>query len=669
MTSRLCLSRAAAPLALALLVACNNSQVSVGGSTPAATNPGDGSGAAGTDSGASAGGGSNATGSISVATRRPLDPEDIGQFLVPLPMIPGRTPDTTRVPGADYYVVTAIQGESDFGLLRFDGTPFVDPTSGKPVKTTSWGYDAPYLGPTIVARSGRPVVVDYVNGIIGPEGKPLARHLLTVDPTMDGTGFDVPEVRIVPHLHGGHTSAEADGNPNFWFTADPNAPANGMGGPAGNRVRYTYENDQPSATNWFHDHAMGVTRLNVYAGLAAAYLVRDAVEDSLGLPSGAYEVPLVVQDKAFNDDGSLAYNTYPLYNPYTQAPLLDPRGAPISSSGPETYGNTVVVNGVVWPYLDVEPRRYRLRLWNGADSRFFNLWLEEAGVGPLPGLAMHQVGAEAGFLPDTVAAGRGPGRDGLLLGPGERADVIVDFAGLAGKSITLRNDAAAPYPTGDDHNFNANTVGKVMQFRVSKPLAGADTSALPAHPLPLTPLPAPARERVVDLQELQDIYDIFDPTQSPSVIPRHELRLNGLRFDDPITEDPKLGTVEDWWIVNTTGDMHPMHLHLVTFEVVEKGAYDRGAYVPAAGGTMGAMAPGGFHQDTDLEQHHLGDAEFDPAYTVAPSERGRKDTVTVPPGGYVRIRARFDRLGEYVWHCHILSHEEHSMMRPFKVVP
>jgi len=193
---------------------------------------------------------------------------------------------------------------------------------------------------------------------------------------------------------------------------------------------------------------------------------------------------------------------------------------------------------------------------------------------------------------------------------------------------------------------------------------------LPANPLPVVPLPAPDRDRVVDLQELQDIYDILDPTQAPSVIPRHELRLNGLRFHDPVTEDPALDSVEDWVIVNTTGDMHPMHLHLVTFEVIEKGSFDPQSYVPAAGGVMGVVVdPLGFHKDADPEQNVLGDPAFDPAYTVAPNEAGRKDTVTVPPGGYVRIRARFDRPGDYMWHCHILSHEEHSMMRPFRVVP
>ncbi len=612
-----------------------------------------------------------------MAMRRPrwrsaIDSEAIGQFLFPLPEIPVRTPDTTTVPGADYYKVTAIQGEHDFGLRRFDGTPFTNPRTGKPVMTTTtWGYNLPYLGSTIVASRDRKVVVDYVNGLADKAGKPLP-HLLTVDTTLDGADNGAPEVRLVPHLHGGHTEAASDGNPNFWYTADPKAKANGIGGPAGNTVRYTYDNDQAAAMLWFHDHAMGITRLNVYAGLAAVYLLRDPVEAALNLPSGGYEVPLVIQDRSFNDDGSLAYGRYPLFNPYTHEPLVDPEGSPMYSSGPENFSNTITVNGIVWPYLEVEPRKYRFRVLNGSDSRFYDLWLEETGVGRLSGLEMHQVGNEGGLLPQTVVLGGGmpagppPRRHlrNLVLAPAERADLVIDFSALAGKSITLRNAGAAPFPSGDEYHYNANTTGKVMQFRVTKPLLASDASALPAAPLAEVPLPAPSNARIVDLQELVDIYDIFDASSA-----RLELRLNGLRFGDPTTEKPKLDTVEDWYIVNTTMDTHPMHLHLVTFEVVEKGTYDQEGYRRAEAGVMGTMAPGGFHPDTDLEGHSPSDPEFDAAYSVLPNERGRKDTVRVPPGGYVRIRARFDRLGEYMWHCHILAHEDHSMMRPFEVVP
>ncbi len=598
------------------------------------------------------------------AGKRPLDPELMQQFANPLPLIPARTPDTTRVPGSDYYVVKAIQGEHDFGLRKMDGTKFKDPATAKDIETLSWGYDISYLGPTIEARTGRPVVVHYVNALVDGAGQPLQQHLFYVDRTVDGVEGN-PLVRIVPHLHGGHVAAQYDGHPLHWFTADPGAPANGMGGPAGNSVDYTYANDQAASTIWFHDHALGVTRLNVYAGLAAFYLIRDAHEDALDLPSGKYEVPLVLQDKSFNDDGSLAYRTLPLINPYTGLQMVDELGNPMYSSGPEFFGNTIIVNGVAWPVLDVEPRKYRFRMVNGADSRFFNLWLELPGRGPFPGLNMVQIGAEQGLLPDAVALGDGPGPSGLLLANGERADVVVDFAAFAGSTIVMRNDAAAPYPFGDGPD--ANTTGKVMAFRVAATVTAADTSQLPAHPLAVTPLPAPANTRVVDLQELTDIYEIFDDEAS-AIGRRLELRLNGLRFMDPVTENIALNDVEDWTIINTTGDMHPMHLHLVAFEVKERGWFEANQYTPAAGGNMGVLAsPSALHPDAAPPECISTPGCDASQYRLAANEEGLKDTVKVPPGGYVRIRARFDRPGEYMWHCHILAHEEHDMMRPFVV--
>ena len=416
-----------------------------------------------------------------------------------------------------------------------------------------------------------------------------------------------------------------------------------MGGPAGNTVTYTYENDQPASTIWFHDHALGVTRLNVYAGLAAYYLIRDAEEDALDLPSGKYEIPIVLQDKSFNDDVMF-------------------------SSPPEFFGNTILVNGVAWPVLEVEPRKYRFRMVNGADSRFFNLWLEIAGRGPQPGLRMVQIGAEGGFLPTSVVTATGPGTSRLLIGNGERADVVIDFSdpALASRTLLLRNDAPTPFPGGDVPD--GTTTGRIMAFTVTAPLAAPDTSQVPAHPRALVPLPAPSNTRVVDLQELNDIYEIFDDGAN-QIVNRLELRLNGLRFMDPVTETPKLDTVEDWTIVNTTIDMHPMHLHLVAFQVMEKGSYDPEGYTRAAGGDMGILAEGALHPGVAPHDCQLMPGCDPSQYALLANEAGPKDTVRVAPGGYVRIRARFDRLGEYMWHCHILAHEEHDMMRPFEVVP
>ncbi|HET9599406.1 MAG TPA: multicopper oxidase domain-containing protein [Anaeromyxobacteraceae bacterium] len=604
------------------------------------------------------------SGAKAPASRRaaqPLDPESIRQFANPLPVIPALTPDSTSG-GVDHYTVTAQQGTHDFGLRRMDGTEFRDPATGKAIVTTSWGYNGPYLGPTIEARSGRAVVVRYVNDLRGADGARLKKHLLRVDPTLHGASGGEPEIRIVPHLHGGHSAAGFDGNPEFWFGNDPAAAANGEGGPAGNAVEYTYENDQRAATLWFHDHAMGITRLNVYAGLAAFYVLRDAEEDALGLPAGAQEVALVLQDKSFNDDGSLAYDTLPLVNPYTGAAVLDADGLPVLSSKPEFFGNAITVNGVVWPFLEVEPRRYRFRLLNGSDSRFYNLWMEVTGGSGAP--TVTQIGNEQGLLPASVVTGAGPGPAGLLVAPGERADLVVDFAAFAGQVVTLRNDANAPFPDGDP--VDSLTTGRIMQFRVKAAASGADGSALPAAPAQQPVLAAPALTRVVDLQELVDIYQLPD---SGAQVPRLELRLNGLRFDDPVTETPKLGTVEDWVIVNTTVDMHPMHLHLVAFQVLEKGSFDPDGFTRAAAGNMPVLAPGALHPDTDPEGRVKGAGDFNPLYALAPNEAGLKDTVRIPPGGYVRVRSLFDRPGRYMWHCHILSHEDHEMMRPFEVVP
>jgi spore coat protein A, manganese oxidase len=591
---------------------------------------------------------------------QPLDPEIIQQFENPLPIIPVLAPDSTAA-GVDHYTVTAQQGVHDFGLRAMNGAELLDPGTAKPVATTTWGYNGSYLGPTIEARSGRQVLVKYVNDLRGADGKLLTTHLFPIDPTIHGANDREPEIRIVPHLHGGHTAAAFDGNPMFWFGNDPAAPANGKGGPAGNTVEYTYANDQRAATLWFHDHALGITRLNVYAGLAAFYLVRDAQEDALELPKGPQEVALVIQDKSFNDDGSLAYDTLPLVSPYTGAPVLDAAGRPILSSKPEFFGNAITVNGKVWPFLEVEPRKYRFRLLDGSDSRFYNLWLEVGGATPPP---IVQIGSDGGLLPAPVETGTGPGPNGLLIAPGERADVIVDFSDLSGQVVTLRNDGNQPFPDGDP--VDSLTTGRIMQFRV-KASASRTDRAIPAVLAEQVALPEPTLTRTVDLQELVDIYQLPDPS-SGGFAPRLELRLNGLRFDDPVTETPRLGAVEDWIIVNTTVDMHPMHLHLVAFQVLEKGSFDPGLFTPGAGGTMPVLADGALHPDRDPSGAKLGEPDFNAAYSVAANEAGLKDTVRVAPGGYVRIRSRFDLPGSYMWHCHILSHEDHEMMRPFEVV-
>ncbi|WP_052263233.1 multicopper oxidase family protein [Geobacter pickeringii] len=645
--------------------------------------------------------GSDKTVVIQAASRTEiLNPLDLQQFGTPLPMIPVAAPDTVSQPGSDFYTVVAEQTANyDFGLRRKDGSEIVNPATGAPIRTTVWGYrtngvKAGYLGATVEARStlpgetGRPVMVKYINDLRDSAGNLLTRHLLTVDPTLHGADMGAPEIRIVTHLHGGHVVPESDGHPEAWITNDPNAktglPADPVSGrparPDGNTVTYTYENTQKAEQLWYHDHAMGITRLNVYAGLAANYLVRDSVEDALNLPRGNYEMPLVIQDKSFNQDGSLHYEATPLINAGSGNQQTDASGKPVLTSKPEFFGNVITVNGKAWPYLDVEPRKYRFRMLNGSDSRFYNIWLEARDAGgaavAIPAGTITQIGNDGGLLPASVAIGDSAG-NALLLSLAERADVIVDFSKLpAGTSITMRNNAPTPFPGGDP--VAAATTGRIMQFRISKPLNGADTSAVPANPRPVTPLGVASNVRYVDLQEtMESGVLVYDPNTG-TTLQRLKILLNGLTFDAPITEKPRLNVVEEWVIINNTVDMHPMHLHLVDFEVVEKGSIAPGAYTPANGlGGMPVVAAGGLRRNAEPGLNPVADsASADSPYRVQPHEMGEKDTVRVPPAndligsqGYVRIRAKFDKLGTYMWHCHILSHEDHEMMRPFTVVP
>ncbi|MGC2063311.1 MAG: multicopper oxidase domain-containing protein [Thermodesulfovibrionales bacterium] len=676
--------------------------------------------------GCSGGGGTDPAtkSSPSPAARNPINPNMLKQFTNPLIQIPAAPVDPNNPTS---YTVTARQKTDwDFGLLNTDGSAIMDPTTGKPIKSTTWGYDVNglFLGiyaPTIEARTGVPIKVKYVNDLRDDSGKYLTKHILPIDTTIHGANMGEPEVRIVGHLHGGHVDAEFDGHPEAWFTNDPAVqalwalPADPSRGrparPATNFVNYSYRNDQPAATLWFHDHALGITRLNPYVGLAGFYLLRDAIEDSLNLPKGNYEVPVVLQDKNFYADGSLAFNTLPNLSTIDFTPMHDKNGNIIPSVKPEFFGNVIVVNGKAWPYFDVEPRRYRFRFVNGADSRMFNLWFQDAQTGlpitknslnPGESWPVVQIAAEQGFANNAVEVATGSGPKGLLIGNGERADIVIDFSHriFKNKSVLLRNDAPAPFsgvfgPDAEDPTtLDPKTTGKVMKFNVKKPLAGEDTSAtiasLKASLKNFIGLPESEsadhidKIRYIDLQERNELQSaIFDPLTDQAVY-RMQLLLNGLRFDDPITEKPVMNTIEDWVFVNTTPDVHPMHLHQVAFQVVEKGYLKTdgtdGNYVRADGAGMMPQV----NEDALIPNAEPGgDEDSAPAgslYAIAPNEiKVWKDTVKVPPAetpgpgtvvnpGYVRVRARFDILGAYMYHCHILSHEENEMMRPFLVV-
>lgn len=465
-------------------------------------------------------------------------------------------------------------------------------------ETTVWGYEGTYPGPTFEVKRFEKVRVKWINNL------PL-KHLLPVDFTIHGAEASNPEVRTVVHLHGGRIEPESDGYPEAWFTNDFKEV-----GPAFTTKVYEYPNIQQPTTLWYHDHALGITRLNVYSGLAGFYLIRDANESHYNLPRGQYEIPLAIQDRSFNEDGSLFYPNGTETNLCLGASIV-----------PEFFGDNILVNGKVWPYLEVEPRKYRFRLLNGSNSRFYRMELSS-------GQPFYQIGADQGFFKKPVKVYE------LILAPGQRADVVLDFSDFKGQNIILTNDAPTPFPDGDP--VDPDTTGQIMQFRVILPLSARDTSIIPDefYQIPGIPESSAVKTRDLTLIETQDS------------LGRLLLLLDGLKWDDPITEMPVLNTVEIWNLINVTPDTHPIHLHLVRFKILDYQPIDMDYY-----NTTGRVRPNGS------------------AYLPESNERGWIDTVNANPGIITRIIVPFGPFsGIYPWHCHILEHEDHEMMRPYEVV-
>lgn len=623
----------------------------------------------------------------------------------PLPIPPKYSPGTNpSYPGADYYEVHVTQFQQWLGLYV--------PGTTQRLYTTVWGYgqvgqrydvgvrddkgnpvlqSGMYIAPTLVAQRGRPVVVKWIDDRTTPDGAPLAQHLFesAYDTTLRGASMNEAHVRMVTHLHGGEVPPSSDGFPAFWFTPDPTAPPNGMGGPAGNFAIYTYPNQQPATTLWYHDHSMGITRLNIMATGAGLYLVRDPAEEvALNLPSGAYELPLVIADRMFNPDGSLSY----LNDDNAPGTPYHPRHTP------EFFGNVVTVNGMAWPYLDVEPRKYRFRVLNASNARMYNLRLFNLSTGQLwP--KVWQVGTDGGYLPAPVqlemsAVAVDDASDAstkLFLAPAERADIVIDFSGLdPGTTLAFTNDANAPFPDGDDPGVKG--LGQILQLRVVAP-TGPDTSRLPAKiNASLTRLDASQ----VSVVRHMALTEIEDPVTGNPVVGL----INNTCFDAALTETPRLGATEIWEIVDATEDTHPIHIHLVQFNVLNRQGFDRGRYladwnaqsaieghlpgpVPTCDSTIDPVDPPGVASGPQtipaVDSYLQG-----PAIPPADHEAGWKDTVRVKKGTVTRLLIRFAPQdpsengpyggftfdptdGKYVWHCHILEHEDNQMMRPYQI--
>jgi spore coat protein A len=492
--------------------------------------------------------------------------------------------------------------------------------------TRVWTYDGTYIGPTIEARSGAPLEVEWRNEL--PD-----RHLFAIDHSLHGAEASVPDVRTVVHLHGTKVPGDSDGHPEAWFTR-----GFAQTGRVFSRRTSRYPNDQPAATLWYHDHALGITRLNVYAGLAGFYILRDEAEDALPLPRGPYEVPLMFQDRAFTAGGALDY------------PVQGPVGPGVPATWmPEFFGDAALVNGKVTPFLDVEPRRYRFRMLNACNARFLRLTVA-SDADPHETLPMHQIGADQGLLPRPVELAD------LLLAPAERADVVIDFGGKAGKRFTVGNDAAAPFPGGGA----AGAVPAFLQFRVTLPLTHSD-QPLPASLAPVVPLPTagvPIRRLLI--AEMDD-----EAKGDPMMGMLGTLEGGGRRFHEPSTENPRAGSTEVWELYNTTTDAHPIHLHLVRFQILDRQPFDLAA-LRATGQVRftGPPEPPAANESPawkDVVKAYPGD----PANGIGRVTR-IVQTFDLPRGETAATAAA---LPDYMWHCHILEHEDNEMMRPLKLLP
>jgi len=647
----------------------------------------------------------------------------------------------------DFYQVSIRQFPQFLGLED-------DTVTGQPkILTNVWGYGdgredvtltgvrtsvagaAPhhYTGPTFEVRStlpvnvnkGEKVRVQWLNGLTDADGKNLP-HLLPLDRTiMCGPNAPAcfPDARVVTHVHGSHVADHSDGTSEQWFSPnfavvgttyrDPFTPPDGVPGVPAEGIR-EYRNDQESCSLWYHDHATGITRLNIMAGLAGFHLLRDDREDalqaSLTIPAYPFETALAIQDRTFFANGQIAVADKPLTDP-----VADPKAKPPVPAGPvvydpayakpnpsiipEFFGNTILVNGTIWPYMNVEARPYRVRLLNGSDSRTLVLQFRTP-QGPRTAPPIWIIGSDRGLLNNPVPVTTA---NPLIIMPAERYDVVIDFSnqspgGKAGSpdfgapALVLENvgpdvpfDGTIPVPGNTLYPVaHAGTTGTVIGFNiyaagtlypnppadfpnhpsVAKNLQQASLQA-GGWPWPATPFagnginlrqqPAPdvVNPQYVSLPTVPagSVYRNMKLEESTDEFGRLLLLLNGKGFFDPVTELPKLNATEAWNLFNLTPDAHPIHLHLVRFQVVSRTNFK-------------------VNQVTGLPvlDPQTGLPVLTTPDVVNPQEQGWKDTVVTKPGQMTEVVATFDIPGSYVWHCHILSHEEHSMMRPYTVV-
>jgi FtsP/CotA-like multicopper oxidase with cupredoxin domain len=659
-----------------------------------------------------------------------LDPTTIPQFTDPLPEAgaisvvdatsAGKNGATFTVAAEEFQA--QILPAADFGPSWVWGYLVAGDSTATPRPS--------YLGPVVIAEKGVAAYPKYLNNLPSTTSSVLVN--LPIDMTLDwanplglvcgkdalGDYIDpacgmIPPysgpVPIATHLHGGEVSPAFDGGPDAWFTPDgatPDTPE--YSGPGFPGKVYTYMNEQQESTIWFHDHALGITRLNVYAGLAGLYPIVDPANPPLAaMPAfPAYDIPLIIQDRSFDVDGEIFYNL-------ASNPQPNPSVHPFWI--PEFIGDTIVVNGKTWPFLNVEPRQYRFRYVNGSNSRFYELTFNEVSYNPkgkrkveknklYPQLA---IATDDGYLVNATAT------DMLILGPGERYEVIVDFSGLApGTEVQMMNSARTPYPAGGA--VVAGLTDTVMLFKVVDLNPAVPDTAIaagtPIRPTPLMPIvngfdPVNGIKRQLTLNE---VIGAGGPL---------ELVVNNTKFNKALatpgcpggapmcreTELPAVGDTEIWEIINISADAHPMHTHLTSFQVIDRTPFEATPYINVydtlllANGVLPGEGPPNIYNVRNLDGAIGGNPAVSPYLKLdqrtpaLPYEMGWKDTVIAYPGEVTRIVVRWattdapvdvNLVGTntypfdptvltggvgYVWHCHIIDHEDNEMMRNYVV--
>ncbi len=677
----------------------------------------------------------------------PIDATTIPQFVDPMPHFAANLRVDAKAGGNLWVKELMVQQVAlSTGTVCGNGTIGLTPGAGiGNYAAYAISKDGTNYGPamwpaqTIETQQGNQVIVQYINAmynvrysdfnILADQTLMMNGYNLNGNPQTEPHDGDIP---MSVHLHGGEIPSNSDGGPMAWFTPDYLKTGPGFVNDASSLC--TYPNQQEGTTLWYHPHDQGLTRINVYTGLAGFYILRGANENALHLPgwsgdgmvrevqptgksptfngSTAYlpEIELAIQDRMFNENGELYWPvepTNPEVNPFWT---------------PEFFGDVMTVNGKSWPYLSVAPRKYMFRMLDGCNARFLNLWLSsDPTTGTMDGPKITVISTEGGFLGSPVILDPALGQT-LSIAPAERPIIIIDFTGLAGNTYTMMNDANGPYPNGDP--IISGLTDRIMQFVVNGEVVSADNSVVPSNLRPTNPMVkltnfdgtinvTPTVKRQLLLNEISGAggplrvainNSSFDATVYNGVNPAP----NG--FGGP-TETPTEGTTEIWQIINTTEDAHPMHPHLVQFQLVSRQAFNYEAYLDTYS-TAWATArpevpvypdiadyPGGSGSPYPYNSLNAdGAVGGNPAITpflngpvmaALPEEMGWKDAIKALPGQVETYMVRmaptdkpinasplemvfpFDpSLGPgYVWHCHIIDHEDMDMMRPLLVAP